>query len=545
MYERLTALLADIARGETLAGPDRARAVRRGAWLADATNEQLSEFLTAAGEMEMPLAPPADELLAAALAEVARRRRDPGAIAITDELIGPVVTLYQQLDQSSPSRAQLLALLARSNQPRVLGALVELMLAEPPTDGTQIVQALAPLFRRASATAGLPSSDRDTGGQATRGTLAQALFPRLLDGLAHPQLAAPVLDLANYLTRQGIEPVHPASSRARQLTALLGDLSQSLARLEESPPEDAASAVELSRRVASQVALAVSLCDALALIGDKGAIGKLNQALALAHRRLRTEAAAALARLGDDDGAAELVKLAEEPVARLRVLAFAGELGLTDRIDPKWQTPQARAEAQLAVWLAEPTQFGIPPQKLELFDQRRMFWPGFTGEVDCFLFRFTYQATIAGQGERSLSNIGIAGPLAHAFLADLADLSPDDIYAAYAGWQAEHEEIREFEVARLSKSEKLEAERLTRRLRDAGYTAIEPQRMGYFFGDKALVALATREELSGVTVADFREIVFFPQRHSRRPLGPREAYNIYKGRKLLKSFNRSEDQRAG
>ncbi len=524
MDERLTVLLSDVSGAGELTGADRARSLRRAPWLAEATSEELAEFLQAAGELDEPLDGAGDELLAAALAAVNRRRRAASASQVGEALIGPVVTLYQQLGSSSPSRAQLLVLLASSAEPRVLGALVELLITAPPTEDAQVVQALAPLFRH--------------------GITSPALFPRLLDALAHPQLAAPVLDLANYLTREKIESVHPASSRRRQLVALLGEIVQSLARLEESPPGDGASPAELSQRVASQVALAVSLCDALALIGERDAIGKLNQALQLRHRRLRTEAAAALARLGDDDGAAELVKLAEEPVARLRVLAYAAELGLTGRIDPQWQTPVARAEAQLAVWLAEPTQFGIPPQKLELFDERRQFWPGFTSEVDCFLFRFTYTVTVDG-GERSLANIGIAGPLAHAFLADMADLPPDDIYAAYAGWQAEHEEIREFDVTRLSASEKLEAGRLSRRLHDAGYTSIEPQCMGYFFGDKALVARATHERLSGVAVADFREIAFFPERHSRRPLGPREAYSIYKGRKLLQSFNRSENQRAG
>jgi hypothetical protein len=263
----------------------------------------------------------------------------------------------------------------------------------------------------------------------------------------------------------------------------------------------------------------------------------LHQAMALEHRRLRTEAAAALARLGDEEGAAELVKLAAEPVARLRVLAYARELDLIERIDPEFQLPQARAEAELAVWLAEPTQFGVPPAAIELFDQRRQFWPGFTEPVDCFLFRFTYVVTVAGEGERSFSNIGIAGPLAHAFLADLADLPPDDIYAAFAGWQAEHEEIREYDVPRLSQSEQLEVERLVRRLHDAGYTHIEPERMGYFFGEKALVAGAVLGDVAGVAVADFQEIAFFPRRHSRRPLAAAECYSIYKGRKLLGSFN--------
>ena len=79
--------------------------------------------------------------------------------------------------------------------------------------------------------------------------------------------------------------------------------------------------------------------------------------------------------------------------------------------------------------------------------------------------------------------------------------------------------------------------RLQRRLHDAGYEDIRPQQMGYFFGDKALLALARRAEVQGVAVADFNEILFFPERIGRRSLGLREAYCIYKGRKLLRTFN--------
>ncbi|HEX5102830.1 MAG TPA: HEAT repeat domain-containing protein, partial [Pirellulaceae bacterium] len=167
----------------------------------------------------------------------------------------------------------------------------------------------------------------------------------------------------------------------------------------------------------------------------------------------------------------------------------------------------------------------------------KQFWPGYSQPVECFLFRFQYVLTVEDD-ERSFSSIGIAGPLAHAFVADLGDLPPDDIYAAFAGWQAAHQDIKEFDVARLSKSEKLEVERLKRRLHDAGYREIQPQSMGYFFGAKALVALCQREDVPGIAVADFQDISFLPQRSTRRPLGPAEAYCIYKGRKLLRAFNR-------
>jgi hypothetical protein len=399
-----------------------------------------------------------------------------------------------------------------------LSELAEILAIAPPQDDSDVMQLLAPLFQQ-------------------RRREAAELFPGLFGALAHPSVAAPVLDLANFLTREKVVSRHPGADLSAQLAALLGEVVQSLQLLQERVGEPDESPAELSRRVARGVALAVSLCDALAQIGDTAAIPKLRQALELGHRRVRTEAAAALARLGDKAGEDQLIQLAAEPVARLRVLAYADELGLADQIEPEFKTPAARAEAELCVWLAEPTQFGVPPSRCELFDQRRMFWPGYTEPMDCFLFRFQYVVTIEGEGERSFSNIGIAGPLAHAFVADLGDLAPDDIYAAFAGWHGSHDEILEFDVARLSKSEKLEVERLKRRLHDAGYTNIEPQTMGYFFGDKSLVASAAREGVSGVAVADFAEISFFPQRSARRPLGAAEAYCIYKGRKLLKTFN--------
>jgi hypothetical protein len=168
-----------------------------------------------------------------------------------------------------------------------------------------------------------------------------------------------------------------------------------------------------------------------------------------------------------------------------------------------------------------------------------MFWPSFAEEIECFLFRFTYRFAVEG-GEGTYSNIGIAGPLAFALSSNLADLPPDDIYAAFAGYQAEHEEIKEIDVDRLSQSEKLEAERLKRRLHDAGYTDIKPFFMGYFFGEKALAASCSREGVPGAAVVDFHDLLFYPSVFSARSLGPLDVYYIHVGRKMLRSFNRQE-----
>jgi hypothetical protein len=339
------------------------------------------------------------------------------------------------------------------------------------------------------------------------------------------------MDLANYLTREELVTEHPAAAQRERLTSLLGGVAQRLGVIEERPDTIAGGTRELSEVVTLSVSLAVSLCDALGLIGDESAVGKLNQVLELRHRRLRTEAAAALARLGDENGRQVLVSLAAEPVARLRVLSYCEELGIVGEIDERFAVPAARAEAELACWLAEPTQLGFPPSNLELVDSRSLYWPGFDDPVECYLFRYVYELD-----HGDYSGIGIAGPLCHAFAADLADLPPDDIYAIFAGWHADHDEIREVDVSAWNPALRVDAARLERRLRDQGYASIEPVSMSLFFGERALVASAVRDGRPGIAVATLDAVQWLPTQGSRSP-GLQEAICLFKGRRLLRAFN--------
>ena len=515
MDDRLQAVLDDLRRAAELSPADRKRAVRRCGWLADAPVPDLQEFLRKLHALPLPLEEAQDSILKPLLFALVQRRQN--SRAADAELAGEVVALYRHLGPPSPSRGALLAWLTTGGSETELAQFADLLVDDPPNSDADVVQALAPLFRRVEVP-------------------VAPLFPKLWAALAHVPLAAAILDLANHIARKHAEREHPAMARKVELMQMLARLIGLLAHMEESPLAGGDSAREISRRVQNSVALAVSLCDALALIGDTAAVSKLSPALALGHRRLKTEAAAALARLGDERGKEELIALAAEPVARLRVLAYAEELGLLDRIDPLFRSPQARAEGELTVWMAEPTQFGLPPQTLELIDHRRQFWPGYSEPVDCFLFRFTYSMTVNDQ-ERVYTSIGIAGPLAHAFTADLADLPPGDIYAAFAGWQAEHAEIKEYDAENLSRTGRTEVARLERRLHDAGYEAIVPRVFGEFFGVKSLVAECSQAKLAGVCVVDMDDILFFPARRPSRSIGAREAWCIYKGRKLLRTFN--------
>ena len=398
--------------------------------------------------------------------------------------------------------------LALQGDTESLATLAELLVCDPPVDATV---ALAPLFQ---------SKQYD----------ADALFPRLLDGLSCATLAVLVLDLANYVVRESLLEHHPAKSRQAELVRLLGGLVQELERLEQSTPESVSRQID-AQRVAESVSLAVSLCDALALIGTTNAVSQLYQAMELRHRRLRLESAAALYRLGEQQAKQTLIELAAEPIVRLRALAYADELGIGDQIDGVFKTPAAEAEAEVVWWLAQPTQMGIPPTVCDLVDSRTQFWPGYESPVHCFLFRFTYQL-----GNSRYSNIAIAGPLTHAFAANLCGLPVEDVYAGFAGWDVDHEEIFEVEIDAEAPTGRV-SEYLTQIQRE-GYETLVPSLLGFFLGDQILVAQATRDGEPGYVLLDNDHVYWRPQGDANLRLPAVDVYGIHKGHKVLRAFNR-------
>src|SRR5258707_15877449 len=102
MDDRLKTLLADLDRVASLPPADRARGLKRAAWLAEAQPEEQREFLTALLAHSVPLEEPADELLRAAFAKLVTQRR--GNSAAGEPLTLAVVSVYRHL--GPPSRAR-------------------------------------------------------------------------------------------------------------------------------------------------------------------------------------------------------------------------------------------------------------------------------------------------------------------------------------------------------------------------------------------------------------------------------------------------------
>ncbi len=429
------------------------------------------------------------------------------------DLVDTIATCYRGFHGRWAANYLLLLWLAKIGTPAAIDQLVTLWLELPPDHSLQVALMCRPLL------------------EPKRQAALLRLFPRLLGGIGHLPSAAIILDLANYVHRKKLVEEHPAHARRQDLAALLGHLARHLEYLEEKGMEGMTHQ-QRRKLVDDCVSLGVALCHALALIGDPRLANKLYPVLELSHRRMRLEAAYALACLGESRGRETLVSMAADPATRLRALAYADELDLSDQIAPEYRTDLARAEAELASFLAEPTQMGMAPHELELLCHRQLYWPGYAEPVDCWLFRFTYRF---GRGD--YTNIGIAGPITHAFAADLTGLSIDDLFAVYAGWDVEHEEIFQKEVGRLSGTAKHAADRLAERLLQEGYSQVEPLRLGYFFGDQVLIARANYEDRRGIAAVDWQTVLWWPTLNGLGSLGPDEVFSLYTGRKLLAAFN--------
>ncbi|MEM1228596.1 MAG: HEAT repeat domain-containing protein [Planctomycetota bacterium] len=412
-----------------------------------------------------------------------------------------------------PNRHLLMHLLASKRDATSLSVLVELLQQSPPHGWMAAAQVISPLMQH-------------------RDWSVEAVYPQILNCLSEPVLASSVLDLTGHLYRTHRVDPHPAADRLSSLNELLSGVTDRLARFEEAPSYFGDDVDQVQAILAEAVALAVSLCDCVGLIGESSSIAPLRKALDLKHRRVRCEAAGALARLGDAHGRSQLLKLTSEPSARLRAIAYADELGIGEQVDDAYREPGATSEAEMALWLSQPQQMGVPPTSVEVIDSRRILWPSFTDPVDVTLVRFEYNF-----GERCYSNVGLTGPAVFTFATDVADLPVEDIYAMYAGWHAEHDDIFTVAAKEFNEAQARMVEPFRDHLQRLGYDEVEVTLLGFFLDETAGIFTARRDETHCVVVTDGSETIDLPTEGRMRPATSEDVFQLYKGRKMLRTFN--------
>lgn len=424
-----------------------------------------------------------------------------------------LVRIEESLPKKTTNRYLILHLLSMLRTPEALATLIEILKINPPADWMESAQIITPLMQ---------TDDWDV----------NVVFPEILSCIASRSLASPIIDLANYLTRSKRVEQHPATEQVQALNHLLGEVGNRLGKFEENPREFGDDVQTVQDRLGQAVALAVSLCDAVGLIGDESSIGKLYQVVELRHRRVQCEAAGALARFDDELGRKRLIDLSADPAARLRAIHYADELNFGDLIEDEYRTDDATAEAELALWLSQPQQMGVPPTKVEVIETRRLLWPSYNDPVDVNLVRFEYNF-----GDRQFSNVGITGPVVFTQSADVADLPVDDIFAIYAGWHAEHEDIFSVPANDFNDAQLRAMQPYQEHLLRSGYDELKPELLGFLLDEQAGVFRAVRDETECLVVTDGLETFDHPTAGRSRPLEPTDIFNLFKGRKMLRMFN--------
>jgi hypothetical protein len=455
-------------------------------------------------------------VLVRAVENLAIREREQSTSALAESTRSLLLVTYRKLPAGNDLRPYILRMFASAGDEASLADFAQTMVDDPPAKSEHATLALVPLAQ-----------------QPQEKTFeVESLYPTLLDAVAHRSAATAVLDITNYLARHYKLDPHPATDRVARLAKLVEAVTAELEKLEQPQVDPAA-----RETVGESVELAVALCDTLAMAGDQSVVGKLFPLLEIKHRRLQAEAASAVARLGEEQGLDHLAALAEHAVVRTRALAYLDELDAVERVDEEFRSADARAEGELAAWLAEPAQFGFPPQRIELVDRQLMHWPGYDDAVECFLYQYVYPTP---QGD--LTGIGIAGPAVHSFAVDLHELEPDEMFGAFAGWATEHEDCKEIPTSSLDGPRQVRMQQASSALETLGYTNIEPVQLGMFFGKELAVFSAIKDGAEGTVIVDPEEeqderTRWIAAGLTPRPIGPDVAYKIYIGQLLLQSFN--------
>ncbi|HEY0092754.1 MAG TPA: hypothetical protein VGB96_00455, partial [Archangium sp.] len=151
---------------------------------------------------------------------------------------------------------------------------------------------------------------------------------------------------------------------------------------------------------------------------------------------VRMEAAWAAAWGGDALAVARLQDWSKDPKTRKRAVTYLKELGHQSAPLPKEERLRLDAMAEMSDWLEHPSEFGRPPDQLEVYDHRRLFWPPTKDERDVWLFRYRYEEE---EGEPE-EGVGMVGSVTFALFGETtAEMPPEDIYALHCVWELHQE----------------------------------------------------------------------------------------------------------
>lgn len=155
--------------------------------------------------------------------------------------------------------------------------------------------------------------------------------------------------------------------------------------------------------------------------------------LASEHPSTAVQIEAAKARVEDSDltGLDTLVKASQDPRFASAARKQLRELGHGDDV-PASNSPEFDALSTMSEWLAHSREFGRPPDSLEIFDTRKIFWPPTADQRTVTLLQYCYDDGASGQAV----GIGMVGSITFSLVGEAtADMSAPELYGLHCAWE--------------------------------------------------------------------------------------------------------------
>lgn len=161
-------------------------------------------------------------------------------------------------------------------------------------------------------------------------------------------------------------------------------------------------------------------------------------ALAMDHpdAGIQVEAAWASAKIGSESGIMLLQRYCTDANTAIRAARLLQELGREEALPPLMQDPEFVATATMCQWLSHPSECGRAPDRIEVVEQRELYWPPIADRTTLFLFCFEYDASDAARdGESGFGLVGGLTPWSFFSLVK-PDWRREDMIALHCSWES-------------------------------------------------------------------------------------------------------------
>ncbi|MDD4891205.1 MAG: hypothetical protein PHU85_14885 [Phycisphaerae bacterium] len=190
----------------------------------------------------------------------------------------------------------------------------------------------------------------------------------------------------------------------------------------------------LSSRDTGEFSYAHSSAAALPFLAPAGRDALFSLAMDHVDPSVQMEAAWASASLGNEKSLKRLQEFCVDPNRSLEAQEYLEELGRKDLIPKETRAPDFKAKAEMCQWLEYPMEFGRPPTKIEVYDNRELYWPPTDDRRRVWLLKYVYDYP-----NQKDSGIGMVGSVTFCLFSEATvDLSPEDVYGLHCAWELEN-----------------------------------------------------------------------------------------------------------